>query len=79
MNSKHPIMQDQIGNIVYVKSVAISDLPEAIREEARVQADGADMLYAVHREDGAPLALVADRALAFALARQNDLSPVTVH
>jgi len=33
----------------------------------------------VHDAAGERLALVADRKLAFLLARQNDLAPVTVH
>lgn len=61
--------------IVYVKSVAVGDLPE----EMRAAAGGADRLYAVHDADGQQLALVADRRLAFVLARQNDMLPVTAH
>lgn len=79
MNSKHPMMEDLTGNIVYVKPVPISDLPEEVQEEARAQAGGAEVLYAVHREDGEQLALVADRELAYILARENDLSPVALH
>ena len=40
---------------------------------------GLDRLYAVHRPDGERLALVRDREMAFALARQNDLAPVNAH
>lgn len=61
--------------IVYVRPVKAIDLPEDIRE----QVGDVDTLYAVHAEDGERLALVKDRELAFVLARQNDLSPVTVH
>jgi hypothetical protein len=61
--------------IVYVRPVAVSDLPEPLRE----QAAGLETIYAVHRPDGERLALVRDRRLAFALARQNDLAPVNVH
>jgi len=63
------------SKIVYVRSVATADLPQAVR----AQADGVEQLYAVHRADGERLALVADRDLAFILARQNDFAPVTVH
>ncbi|MBD3764461.1 MAG: DUF1150 family protein [Rhodobacterales bacterium] len=62
-------------HIVYVRPVAVADLPD----EIRAQAGGIETLYAVHRPDGARLALVRDRALAFALARQNDLAPVHAH
>lgn len=63
------------SRIVYVRPVVVADLPEEIRS----QAEGLDRLYAVHRPDGARLALVRDRDLAFALARQNDLAPVNAH
>ena len=39
----------------------------------------AKTVYSVHGEDGAQLALVADRKLAFALARQHDMEPVNAH
>lgn len=63
------------NRIVYVRKVAVKDLPE----ELRAQAGGLESLYAVHSADGEQLALVRDRALAFVLARQNDFAPVTVH
>jgi hypothetical protein len=63
------------GRIVYVRKLAVKDLPAEVRQ----QAGGFETLYGVYRADGAQLALVPNRALAFALARQNDLAPVTVH
>ena len=66
----------QLGsNIVYVRPVKVSDLPE----DVQAQAGDHDELYSVNSADGSPLALVADRSLAFTLARQNDLAPVSVH
>ncbi|UWQ21356.1 DUF1150 domain-containing protein [Jannaschia sp. W003] len=62
---------------VYVRKVALVDLPRAVREEARET--GLEELYALHREDGEQVALVGDRTLAFTLARQNHLNPVSVH
>lgn len=61
--------------IVYVRPVLVADLPDEIRE----QAEGIETLYSVHRADGMRVALVRDRAMAFALARQNDLAPVNAH
>ena len=61
--------------IVYVKAVDVADLPENVRE----QAGELQQLYAVHNAMGEQLALVADRRMAFVLARQNDMQPVTVH
>jgi hypothetical protein len=61
--------------IVYVRPVAVADLPE----EVQTQAMGAEQLYAVHSESGERLALVRNRQMAFMLARQNDMAPVNVH
>lgn len=61
--------------IVYVRPVAVADLSAELQQ----QAEGFETIYAVHRPDGERLALVADRKLAFALARQNDMAPVYVH
>ena len=63
------------GDIVYVKPVPVAELPR----DVRAAADGATELYAVHTAEGERLALVRDRRLAFMLARQNDLAPVSVH
>ncbi|MGR3484400.1 MAG: DUF1150 family protein [Paracoccaceae bacterium] len=63
------------GRLVYVKPVAVADLPREVRE----QAGDLTRLYAVHDARGQQLALVADYDLAFTLARQHDMSPMTVH
>lgn len=63
------------ARIVYVKTVDVTDLPQ----DVQAQAGGHEQLYAVHTGDGAQLALVADRRMAFVLARQNDYQPVAVH
>ncbi|ABG32990.1 DUF1150 domain-containing protein [Roseobacter denitrificans] len=63
------------NRIVYVKTVDVSDLPT----EVQGKIEGLEQLYAVHDSDGQQLALVADRKLAFVLARQNDYAPVPVH
>jgi hypothetical protein len=63
------------NRIVYVKTVDVNDLPS----ELKGQVDGLAQLYAVHDEQGQQLALVADRKLAFRLARQHDYAPVAVH
>lgn len=66
---------DESSRIVYVKAVDVADLPDEVQAEAGER----EQLYAVHDSDGQQLALVADRRMAFALARQNDYSPVAVH
>ncbi|MBA4490154.1 DUF1150 domain-containing protein [Paracoccus sp. S1E-3] len=75
MNTKFEDLPEATGNIVYIRRVEMDSLPDAVRE----QAPGLDSLYAVHGIDGERLALVKDREMAFILARQNDLSPVSVH
>ncbi|WP_415393329.1 DUF1150 family protein [Paracoccus sp. SJTW-4] len=74
MNMKHNFPTAE-GNTVYVRRVEMDSLPAEVRQQApELQA-----LYAVHGIDGERLALVADRGLAFMLARQNELNPVSVH
>ncbi|MEX0282993.1 MAG: DUF1150 family protein [Paracoccaceae bacterium] len=66
--------QDE-GKIVYVKTVDVADLPTEVQENA----GDLEQLYSVHNAQGEQLALVADRRMAFVLARQHDLAPVAVH
>ena len=40
--------------------------------------DGAEV-FAVHAADGTRMALIPNRDLAFAVVRQNDMEPVSVH
>lgn len=75
MNMKHDFPAMAEGNIVYVRRVELTELPDEVRQ----QVPDLDLLYAVHGVDGERLALVRDRNLAFVLARQNELEPVSVH
>ncbi|MGB0496845.1 MAG: DUF1150 family protein [Rubricella sp.] len=59
---------------VYVRTIRTADLPDEIREQTE-----ADTLYAIHDADGQQLALVDDRALAFRVAREHEMAPVSVH
>lgn len=61
--------------IVYVKQVAVADLPDEVQEKA----GDLETLFSVHKSNGEQLALVAGRELAFSLAREHDMDPVTVH
>lgn len=62
------------SRIVYIRSVDKAELPAEAREQV-----GAQPIYAIHDANGARLALVADRDLAFVVARSNELTPVSVH
>lgn len=75
MDRKYDFGAETGERIVYVRPVAVADLPP----EVRARAGDLETIWAVHDEDGERLALVADRRLAFILARQNDLAPVNVH
>ena len=75
MTDKETFFEHKEDRIVYVRSVDAEDLPDDIR--AQIPED--TILYAVHNSNGQRLAIVEKRDMAFALARQNDLSPVMVH
>ena len=75
MGTKYEFGPEIGERIVYVREVDVADLPE----EIRAQAMGRDRIYALHDAGGGRLALVADRKMAFILARQNDMAPVSVH
>lgn len=75
MNTKFDFGDKEQGNTVYIRRVAVDSLPQEVRE----QAPGLDNIYAVHGKDGERLALVKDRDMAFFLARQHEMTPVSVH
>ena len=75
MNTPFDLKDLNTDRIVYVRPVDVADLPDDVQFEAL----GSKRIYAVHDADGVRLALVGDRSLAFALARQNDYAPVSVH
>lgn len=58
--------------IVYIREVDPQELPPNVEV-------GDEPVYAVHDAAGNRLALAAGRRLAFALARQNDMMPMSVH
>lgn len=75
MNTRFDFDGIDAENIVYIRQVETSTLPKEIRD----QLAGVDSMYAVHDADGERLALVKERSLAFILARQNELTPFSVH
>ena len=70
--SNKPIDAPGKKPIVYVREANPEALPDHLRA-----APG--KMFAVHDADGNCLALTQDRSVAFALARRNDLQPVSVH
>ena len=75
MNTPYKGLPQAGDRIVYVREIAVENLPD----EVRAQMDGLDTIYSVNGADGRQLALVADRGLAFHLAREHDFTPVSVH
>lgn len=68
--------------LVYVRAVVAGDVMDEIdMEDGFGDLDIPDdaTLYAVHAADGERLALVGDRDIAFAAARQYEMNPVSVH
>ena len=75
MDTRYENLPTGDDRIVYVRPVAVEDLPDEMQ-----QAVGDEkLLFAVHNADGERLAVVKDRKLAFMLARENDYAPVNVH
>ena len=75
MHSKYDFSHFDTDDLVYIKTVAVTELPLELQRQV-----GADKtLYAVHKADGERVAVVENRALAYSLARDNDLTPMTLH
>ncbi|MFK7944737.1 MAG: DUF1150 family protein [Paracoccaceae bacterium] len=75
--SDHPIKSPTVDAnddraIVYVREADRSALPEHLQETP-------GKFFALHDLSGTCLAVTQDRKVAFDLARQNDLRPVSVH
>jgi len=70
--TKTPFTEPNGQPIVYVREATPDELPDELRgTEAR--------LYSLHDAEGNRLALTPDRRVAFALAKRNDMVPVSVH
>ncbi len=68
--------------LVYVRTVAARDVLDDLMDdegEMAIEIEDGDILYSVHSSSGERLALVGDRDLAFAAARQYEMNPVSVH
>ena len=70
--SDQPFEKAAENAIVYVREADRESLPTHLKSMP-------GKIFSVHGGDGARLALTQDRLTAFALARQNDMVPVSVH
>ena len=75
MNTPFEGLPQGADRIVYVREIAVDELPDEVRE----QVGDIQVIWSVHGADGRQLALVANRKLAFHLAREHDFTPVSVH
>ena len=68
-------------DLVYVREVKAKEILGQSDEDAyeRFSVTPDQTLYALHRADGARLAVLADRDSAFAAALAHELAPVSVH
>jgi len=66
-----------VPNIVYVREILAGELAGELGGQLEIPAD--TKLYSVHAANGERMAVVDDRDLAFAGAKQYDLEPVSVH
>lgn len=73
MKTPYPDLPE--SRIAYIRQVPVEALPDEIRQ----QLQGVRQVYAIHTEEGECLALARDRKMAFVLARQHDLAPVSAH
>jgi hypothetical protein len=73
MKTPYPDLPE--SRIAYIRQVPVEALPDEIRQ----QLGGASKVYGIHTEAGECLALARDRKMAFVLARQHDLAPVSAH
>ena len=75
MHSKYDFSHFDTDDLVYIKTVEVTELPLDLQRQV-----GSDKtLYALHKADGERVAVVENRALAYSLARDNDLTPMTLH
>lgn len=67
--------------ICYVREVLAKDVREDIEAEldSTFAFDDDSVLYALYADDGSRIALMSDREIAFAAARQHELTPHSVH
>jgi hypothetical protein len=66
-------------NLVYVREVRASELMTAGLIPNTAKVDPLQMLFTLCASDGRRLAVMDNRDLAFAAAREHELEPVSVH
>lgn len=67
--------------VCYVRQVLAKDVRDDIEREldSSYAFEDDSVLYALHADDGSRIALMSDREIAFAAARQHEMTPYSVH
>ena len=65
----------------YVRPVLAGEVRDEIARESKKDLALRDdsVLYALHAADGSRIALMSDRKIAFAAAKQHEMVPVSLH
>ncbi|MFN9781438.1 MAG: DUF1150 family protein [Alphaproteobacteria bacterium] len=66
-------------NLVYVRETPAAELVSSGLISSKVRLDPIQKYFVVCAVDGRPLAVLDNRELAFAAAREHDMQPVSVH
>lgn len=67
------------SNTVYVREVGVDELKGSGVLPVDAAVPASQKFFALHMADGRRVAVMDDREVAFAAARQHDLEPVSVH
>ncbi|MEM1380460.1 MAG: DUF1150 family protein [Pseudomonadota bacterium] len=69
------------SKVCYVREVLAKDVRDDIEAEleSKFAFEDDSVLYALYADDGSRIALMSDREIAFAAARQHELTPLSVH
>ena len=75
------LFEDNDRRVCYVREVLVKDVRADLDSEieAAFAFDDNSVLYALHAGDGSRIALMSDREIAFAAARQHELTPFSAH
>lgn len=68
--------------LCYVRPVLARDVRDELEREVGDANDSLtdeSVLYALHADDGSRIAVMSGRDIAFAAARQHEMTPVSVH
>ncbi|MEM1289656.1 MAG: DUF1150 family protein [Pseudomonadota bacterium] len=68
-------------SLCYIRKVLARDVRDEIDEDfdGYISVEDDRVLYALHDAEGSRIALMSDRDLAVAAARQHELTPLSVH